>query len=1007
MMIVLNDYLEPNEYIDYYVRNPGAFTLSLSSVIESKILGRSLESPLLNVEEFIKATELEPLRPLLNQVSTSLYSHETKVISLTQEMGFGKTHALIFLWMIYADVPKKYNELISDPYLGDVVRELRDKYRVGVVKNLFILPIDMNTIVGADDPYEELIEIVKRSISENILFTGNPLNDARKVMEYVSNEGGKLLVLVDELYHGAIKTYDNKQILTSFINIMKFLIHLIDENERLKIPLVVVYSSANQDVSRWMVDIKNRADANLRNVMDVFIDRAERVGVTGLPYVTPEGIIRILTKRLLKIKPPGRDKALSIVLKSVPELPFFDVDSYRRRLERSFPFTPDFLMFIEKLMKPKENGDLSRSQHLRSLLKIVSKLIKDTFNRDLWSKISLIPLGFLRFDDIKELIRESLENHWRTVYNSGQRTISDMDEIKRSMFALIHSSIFSVSMTDSLYKIYGMITGTIAEDELRVTSISESRIIDPIFGAVQELDIDTLVEIIEDLKRHVIPFIQVFERGGDTYFYTSIIPDPRQIVDSIRESEIRKLFTLGEPDRDKMMSYLSDFLTSERFYEILYSAAERNEINLEIVDPDKLSAKDELIKIIKRLPRDKFSIIIPKLAISNIDSRELVDVLDKVVNDIPAPNLFSIVLLKLDDSLLYDICAGIATLNAYKLALEMQKVDGASRVAERTGIRRVIEPLREEADDKLIKELMEAVQKTVDRYIKMMIGSSVTSLTHKLASIFQETVYLDPKEERFVRDKLDLVVSNDNRDKICILVAETVIKKTLSVCNVKYDREELSDLIRNYIRDIALGNKELLIRNGELKIEGKEIITNLIKGWRELPIKTKNISIIKNSVFPALSGKPLRASDPLLIDAKIRLVTDTDTITIYIPERRIIRHRSETETRIEREKYHRGIQAVGDTNVSICLHNVNRVAKKFGVDYKITLSLKLGDGTINLSNASDAFISKIFGSFDDFLSILDDLRHQIENIQVEIYFGNPLRRKELEKYFGTADVKYL
>jgi len=329
---VLSDAVEPSDFVFAYKdldvgSYVGRLAPSLGLIIIHKLYEptAAISKEFVDCELFLGMTELSPFIDALKIVNKALQASSGAVtLSLTHEMGFGKTHFEALLFHLYTEVPKRWKTIASKPVLEDAIQKLTEKclYKVDVADKTFVLALDLKTIPQLMDPYDALFEncariiekykVAEKGASEFIRNLKNvePERAAIELAKFIKRTGvtTPFLILLDEVYARVFETAeggDRKQI-QNLINLIIFLTSFIDAIKEYS-PVVLVYASAQQDINRWdglarleeELAKQNPAVANLILTVKHFKERAAREEMVSVRHMTKDEAVDVVLKRLI------------------------------------------------------------------------------------------------------------------------------------------------------------------------------------------------------------------------------------------------------------------------------------------------------------------------------------------------------------------------------------------------------------------------------------------------------------------------------------------------------------------------------------------------------------------------------------------------------------------------------------------------------------------------------------------------------------------------------------
>lgn len=329
---------------------------------------------------------------------------------LERGFGFGKTHALIFLWHLFTSEIYRYTGIrIGD----DIVRETlvlgidcsKDKPLTRLVEELRAYANMGHPISRVKDP--SLLRAVAETLREHEreLHAQSSEELARVIAEIVERYeklGGRprLLLLVDELGWGLarkLRSYTDKiregkrsdaeSIYSEANDVVNFLSYLYAKLHGKPMAGVVIWVIAEQDRREIeALAIKHRDDEivynkikGLLNDLDVIAERYSRgLGGTGLAEFSysPEHALEIARYRILKAVEgielaKLQDEFITWLEAIAGQLNLTEVFArYKEELKRYYPFSLGLINLLKKLMSVR---DVPATEFVRTVIMVASE----------------------------------------------------------------------------------------------------------------------------------------------------------------------------------------------------------------------------------------------------------------------------------------------------------------------------------------------------------------------------------------------------------------------------------------------------------------------------------------------------------------------------------------------------------------------------------------------------------------------------------------------------------
>jgi hypothetical protein len=815
---VLSDAVEPSDFVFAYKdldvgSYVGRLAPSLGLLIIYKLYEpiAAISKEFVDCELFLGMTELSPFLEALKIVNKALQASSGAVtISLTHEMGFGKTHFETLLFHLYTETPKRWRNILKKPVLEDAVQKLTEKglYKLDVANETFVMALDLKTIPQLMDPYDALFENCARIIEKyktaekgtaeliRSLRNVEPERVAINLAKFIKKTGvtTPFLILLDEVYARVFETAeggDRKQI-QSLINLMIFLTSFIDAMKEYS-PVALVYASAQQDINRWdgLAKLKddfakqNPAVANLILNVEHFRERTSRKGVISVRRLTKDEAIDVVLKRLIqfKVRKEEMSKHVAAACKNIVKEYTTEhaAKGYYNLLLKTYPLVPTYRYFAEKLLTPTIGGDLPKTQHVRDLLRVTSSLIAKVYQSEDWKSFPLISLSNLTHDDVNHLMEERYSMEWGRLYARCRESLSEIKDVDcRGLAEKTLPIVYIKSLTTNILKLLDMIRTPemLSREEILARGTSIDDVAFSLVGAVStELLKSKIYEAYDRLAKS--PSIIDVEHERKKYLLMSFVFNPMDLIESFKNDEMARFRTPeGMVDYREIIKYFRTQLEVD--YNITGKFAEKSQEagrpKLVLVNYDVIFTVDERgkPKFINYLDRERFTILVItpwSIAKELIESREPIDLSEKIretvqkfKEDIRYPNMFAIVVPIIEKELLQGLCSRIAEVNAAKKVvshLRVEKVEEIRRrrleLARRAPTYQTLIDLlkeREERFEDIILEVMDTLQRKIEDYAKNSTNTAVQNYITELVGSFKNIIYFDVNKNAFVKDTL-------------------------------------------------------------------------------------------------------------------------------------------------------------------------------------------------------------------------------------------------------------
>jgi len=1041
-MVTLEEFVEPSKFAHQYVEVPETLAISLGSLIDYKLhnVPLSIPSEVKDSLTFLWSTEYhDALSGALSEALSGLNQYGCKVLPLVEEMGFGKTHFLILLWHLFTDVAAKWDEVAKRPELHEVTEKLEKcGYKPGRALRTMLVPLDMLWVIEKDSPYESLIDTVakaseykgEKSVAKEIVSLRklDPIQAAAQLATIAFDNRLNLIILVDEVYAAVNRSVHSDSIekISSVKKIVILLTHLIDAVAN-RVPATLVYASAQQDVDSWRRLSMNidaikpttkleREKVDLVNAVRDFEARAGRKAVIGLAVTRPSHAVSIAIKRLLSFK-LDRKRAFAELfntLESKLKQVLGDdslVRNYLKKLEETFPFTPDYIYFVEKLMQPTGTGDFPKTQHIRDVLRITSHLITRLHTDELWDKLALISPSYLLHDDVKHLLPPDLAQEWNRVYSIGKRAIDvEPDEALRRVTSLIHNSLYLRAFTANGMKIVDMVRrpDLLALEDLRARSATPEELLACLVGAVDDELLTKAHEAIINISEHKVPFVMPIERGGERYLVMTLVMNPLQFIDSMKEDELSKLRASdGSLDLHKMAEYFENHLANEGFISHIINEATRLGIGLLILKVETFfDEKKAFEEFVRKLSDDAFTLtLIHPTSLVDLGKTEgyhqrIQEYLIANKDKISSPNMLAVVTPTLAKDILMKLCIYIAEVNAAKRLLEHYKANTVEeakikrkQLAEMMPTYRTIREFLVEAPERefeeIIDEVMSYLQKRVESFTTALASAKLASYITAICSLFDKIVTYSPKHNTFVVDEIHTTGREDLKEpkQVYAHLPLWIFNAVRATCQLM-DANGLKSYVLDYLSREADRSKDMMLKGESLRISYNFIINALKKGWAEIPVKPLSVQHIETSL-DMLSGFTVAVQDPQLKEVSIEVEVHNKEKYIILKKLK----RPPPPPPPPRQPKIMGISVEGLENVMMCLHLVK--GEKANVK-SVSLSIRFEGGSASLSDLPTERFEEILGTFDTIISKLGRLREAIKGISFTSHFTKSFQKEDVE-----------
>jgi hypothetical protein len=895
--------LNPQEYVGMLAPSLGLIVRGDLDIDKVRISDEFLD-PI----TFLSTTYFsDTIKDTLRMVNTALQRVGAPVVlRLTHAMGRGKTHFLVLLYHLYLNIPFMLDKLTESQQDIYEILTVDTSYKVDVARKTLIIPIDLMHIPTGYMPYDALMVImgkvferkrgllVKEGIPERefneftkILRELNkykPLDAARKFSEALSRLGITIpiLIVIDELYAGVLKSLGaSSEYNDSLESVLRFISNLVEEL-RAKQPVVVVYASALQDEQRWIVE-KNRVTAGLRGAVEFFEDRMGRYSPASMRDISIDEALWIVKKRVLRLK-----FVQDLILKDVNKLrdtlsqivETHDVEKFIDELKSAYPFSPTYKELVAKLVVPVYSVEFRYAQHLRDLIKVSS----DVLNRALQDEESyLVSLAHVEHEDIKHLLDPLSANEWKVNVESWRKYVDlfrgkarDPAEVKMLEGAI--RAVYVKSVTDNIWDLIRMSSVNpdhLSREDIERRALHQRRLILSLVGLVDVSKLGVYQRVLTELDN--IPFIHSAERSDGRYYYASLIGNPIQILNNIREGELRRLRDeKGELKVKEALEYLSEVFKE---YALVSQFRHKEwQLNFEFVKLDSFDSGTFL----NNLDRDTFTALVispidvaEKLLIGGTSFedliREIKSSLETNKNKIRYLNMFAVIIPYLDEGALSRLVESLAEIKASEVVVEMlKKPEGVDKLAEEiVEQRRTLKDMlrREGRPEEELRHIMAdtliTLRRRIEDFAKQLANAAVQNFTSDLISIFKKIITYDPCTGQFeIKDirvgSREGVYELGNVFASLPIWMSDAVKGLLKVADASGIRSQLIEWIKRDVRRKEV--RENLVKYGEFRYDINIIVEALARGWCDIPIKPISIDRIEVAI-KALNGSKIPVDD--------------------------------------------------------------------------------------------------------------------------------------------------
>ena len=406
---------------------------------------------------------------------------------LERGFGFGKTHALIFLWHLFAsDIYKRANANIRD----DVVREtlvlgmdcFKDKPLVKIIEELRTYTNIRHPVARIKDPQllRAIAEVLRGYERKLYALSSEELAELiAKIMERYSELGGtpRLLILIDELGWGLaqkLRSYADKvrkggrleaEAIYSEANaVVNFLSYLYAKLHGKPIAGVVVWVLAEQDRKEIeALAIKNQDNETIYNKirgllsdLDVVAERYSRgLGGTSLAELSysPEHALEIARYRILRVvegvKLAGlQDEYIEWLETIARQLNLIETfTDFKEKMKKYYPFSLGLINLLRKLMNSR---DAPATEFVRTVIMVASEASRKALSVDPEGTYT-IGVKHLSIPGVvlSKLMRE-FEADWADAAGDIELAVSNIEPDKREAAEIAAKYILAKGVTANI-----------------------------------------------------------------------------------------------------------------------------------------------------------------------------------------------------------------------------------------------------------------------------------------------------------------------------------------------------------------------------------------------------------------------------------------------------------------------------------------------------------------------------------------------------------------------------
>ncbi len=426
----------------------------------------------------------QPLRAFIERVVEGLDTSGVIGGPLERGFGFGKTHALIFLWHLFtSDIYKRVGTDISD----HVVRETlvlgmdcsMNKPLDRIIEELRAYTDVRHPIARVKDQQllRAIAEVLRERERKLYALSSEELAELiAKIMEQYSELGGRprLLLLIDELGWGLaqkLRSYTDKvregrrseaeSIYNEANTVVNFLSYLYAELRDKRVAGVVIWVLAEQDRKEIeALAMKHQDDETVYNKirgllddLDVVAERYSRgLGGTSLAELSysPEHALEIARYRILKTiegveLAKLQDEYVEWLDAIARQLNFVEVFTrFREEMKRYYPFSLGLINLLKKLMNVR---DVPATEFVRTVIMVASEAARKALDID---PEGTYTIG-VKHLDIPGVVRSKLmrefEADWVSAAGDMELAISKIEPDKREAAEIAAKYILAKGVT--------------------------------------------------------------------------------------------------------------------------------------------------------------------------------------------------------------------------------------------------------------------------------------------------------------------------------------------------------------------------------------------------------------------------------------------------------------------------------------------------------------------------------------------------------------------------------
>jgi hypothetical protein len=439
-------------------------------------------------------------------------------------------------------------------------------------------------------------------------------------------------------------------------------------------------------------------------------------------------------------------------------------------------------------------------------------------------------------------------------------------------------AVYVKSVTDNIWDLIRMSSVNpdhLSREDIERRALHQRRLILSLVGPVDVSKLGVYQRVLAELDN--IPFIHSAERSDGRYYYASLISNPIQILDNIREGELRRL---RDERRELKVKEALEYL-SEVFSEYALVSQFRQQKAQLIFEFVKLDSFDSGT-FLNNLDRDTFTALVvssidvaEKLLIGGTGFEDLIrgikNSLEMNKNKIRYPNMLAVIIPYLDGEVLSRLVESLAEIKASEMAVEMlKKPEGVDKLAEEIVKQRrtLMDMLRregrpEEELRRIVVETLVMLRRRLEDFAKQHANAAVQNFTSDLISVFRKIIAYDPCTGQFeIKDiragsREGIHELKDVFASLPIWMSDAV-KGLLKVADASDIRSQLIEWIKRDVRRKEV--REDLIKYEEFKYDINTIVEALARGWCDIPIKPISIDRIEVAI-KALNGSKIQVDD--------------------------------------------------------------------------------------------------------------------------------------------------